>query len=207
MPSRRRVPTLLAAVWLLGAGTTFGAEGPVWEQAGHNGELARQCLLRSRDYVRGWLAHADPVTGLIPRNLTESRDFWNGRDAAADNYSFMVLTCALVGRDLFESVGGYPEIPLMEDIALSRLLKRRGRPLCLEARVRTSARRWVQGGVARTTLLMWRLRLAYFFGAEPSAEAVDRQIGMAIVKRDWMAPEGGDPHPDVRRYKHQAAGF
>ena len=52
------------------------------------------------DYVDGWLAHADPATGLIPRNLTESRDFWNGRDSAADNYPFMVLTAAMTDRPL-----------------------------------------------------------------------------------------------------------
>ncbi len=100
MLSERRA--LIATICLLAAGPALGAERPVWEQAEHNGELARQCLLRSRDYVRGWLAHADPVTGLIPRNLNASRDFWNGRDAAADNYSFMVLTSALVDREMLE---------------------------------------------------------------------------------------------------------
>jgi hypothetical protein len=52
--------------------------------------------------VRGWLAHADPATGLIPRNLNESRDYWNGRDSAADNYSFMVLASALTDREMFQ---------------------------------------------------------------------------------------------------------
>jgi hypothetical protein len=59
----------------------------------------------------------------------------------------------------------------MEDIALSKKLKRLGRPLCLAARVRTSGRRWSERGVLRTVLLMWRLRLAYAFGAEPAALA------------------------------------
>jgi rSAM/selenodomain-associated transferase 2 len=71
----------------------------------------------------------------------------------------------------FEAVGRYPEIPLMEDIALSASLKRMGRPLCLRARVVTSSRRWEQEGVWRTILFMWRLRLAYFFGADPRALA------------------------------------
>jgi hypothetical protein len=52
--------------------------------------------------VDGWLAQADPATGLIPRNLTTSRDFWNGRDSAADNYPFMVLTASLTDRPLLE---------------------------------------------------------------------------------------------------------
>ena len=72
-----------------------------------------------------------------------------------------------VRRSLFEQIGGYPSIALMEDIALSRLLKRRGRPACLRQRVLTSSRRWERDGIPRTILLMWRLRLAYFLGADP----------------------------------------
>ena len=72
-----------------------------------------------------------------------------------------------VRRDLFERIGGYPPIALMEDIALSRALKRYGRPVCLRQRVLTSSRRWERDGIARTVLLMWRLRLAYFLGADP----------------------------------------
>ena len=73
-----------------------------------------------------------------------------------------------IRRDLFQQVGGFPELPLMEDIALSKALKRHGRPACLRQRVTTSARRWERGGVWRTIFLMWRLRLAYFLGAEPA---------------------------------------
>ncbi|MBA2246473.1 MAG: TIGR04283 family arsenosugar biosynthesis glycosyltransferase [Gemmatimonadetes bacterium] len=72
-----------------------------------------------------------------------------------------------VRRDWFEQAGGFPEIPLMEDLALSRALKRRGRPLCLHERVTTSSRRWEERGILRTVLLMWRLRLAYYRGADP----------------------------------------
>lgn len=72
-----------------------------------------------------------------------------------------------VRRDWFEAVGGYPDLPLMEDLALSRALKRRGRPLCLRQRVTTSSRRWERHGILRTILLMWRLRLAYYLGADP----------------------------------------
>ena len=73
-----------------------------------------------------------------------------------------------VERALFLAVGGFPEQPLMEDIALSRQLRRHGRPLCLRAKVTTSSRRWEQNGVVSTILLMWRLRLAYFLGADPA---------------------------------------
>jgi rSAM/selenodomain-associated transferase 2 len=72
-----------------------------------------------------------------------------------------------VRRSTFEQIGGYPELPLMEDIALSARLKRIAAPACLRACVVTSGRRWEKHGVMRTILLMWRLRAAYFFGAAP----------------------------------------
>ena len=78
-----------------------------------------------------------------------------------------------VRRDWFRAVGGFPEIPLMEDVALSKALKRRGPPLCLREAAVTSSRRWEQRGVWRTMVLMWRLRLAYWLGADP-ADLADR---------------------------------
>jgi rSAM/selenodomain-associated transferase 2 len=72
-----------------------------------------------------------------------------------------------VRRDAFERAGGFPDIPLMEDIALSKILKRATPPLCLRERAVTSARRWRKHGTLRTIILMWRLRLAYAFGADP----------------------------------------
>lgn len=76
-----------------------------------------------------------------------------------------------VTREVFLHVGLYPEIPLMEDIVLSRKLKRLSRPACVRARVRTSGRRWEENGVFRTLFLMWRLRLAFFMGRAPAALA------------------------------------
>lgn len=72
-----------------------------------------------------------------------------------------------VRRKLFEEIGGYQEIPLMEDVALSRELAGRGKPACLGARVTTSSRRWEEQGIWRTIFLMWRLRWAYARGADP----------------------------------------
>lgn len=73
-----------------------------------------------------------------------------------------------VTRQAFAAVGGYPEIALMEDIALSRALKRRfGRPGRIPIAALVSSRRWESQGVIRTVLLMWWLRLRYFFGADP----------------------------------------
>jgi len=73
-----------------------------------------------------------------------------------------------VRRERFAAVGGFPAIPLMEDIALSRLLRRHARPGCIrQPRLQTSSRRWEQRGIIPTVLLMWRLRLAYAMGAAP----------------------------------------
>ena len=72
-----------------------------------------------------------------------------------------------VNRQLFEAVGGFPEIPLMEDIALSRRLRRISPPLCLRRQVTTSSRRWERHGIVRTILLMWCLRSAYALGVDP----------------------------------------
>ena len=109
-----------------------------------------------------------------------------------------------VRRALFESVGGFPDIALMEDIALSRRLKAHSAPACLQARVLSSARRWEQHGVWPTIWLMWRLRAAYFFGADPAQLALrygypprpDRTpdpaslptVGVAVLAR---APQAG----------------
>jgi hypothetical protein len=59
----------------------------------------------------------------------------------------------------------------MEDVAITKALRRRARPACLRQKVLTSARRWEARGVWRTMLLMWRLRLAYFLGASPDSLA------------------------------------
>ena len=72
-----------------------------------------------------------------------------------------------VERPLFESIGAFPPLPLMEDIAISRALKRHSAPLCLSAKITASSRRWEKQGIWRTIMLMWRLRLAYFLGARP----------------------------------------
>ena len=62
---------------------------------------------------------------------------------------------------------GFPDIALMEDVALSKAMKRVSPPACLKLRVIASARRWERDGVLRTVLLMWRLRFAYWRGADP----------------------------------------
>jgi len=70
-------------------------------------------------------------------------------------------------RQAFWQAGGFPDVPLMEDIILSRRLRQISTPLCLNARVVTSGRRWDEHGPMRTIFLMWRLRAAHSFGADP----------------------------------------
>jgi len=73
----------------------------VFNKAEENGIVANEAMNRCVLYVHGWLDHADPATGLIPRNLNNSKDIWNAPDAAADNYPFMVLTSALSDLSMF----------------------------------------------------------------------------------------------------------
>lgn len=148
--------------------------------------------------------HADTA---LPENadrlvldaLGKSRRVWGRFDVRIQGRAFLAIVATLMNirsrltgiatgdqamfvlRDVLLAIGGFPEIALMEDIALSRRLKQRGRPLCLPHRVTTSGRRWERHGVMRTILLMWRLRLAYYFGTEPGALA--RQYGYAPRER------------------------
>ncbi|MBI5833622.1 MAG: hypothetical protein HZB16_15080 [Armatimonadetes bacterium] len=103
-------------------GQPGGAES-AFRAAERHSRLASEGLYRCRRYVDGWLAQADPVSGLIPRNLGDSRDLWNGRDSAADNYPFMVLTCALTDRALLD---GRMRAILATERALTRRLDRLG---------------------------------------------------------------------------------
>ena len=84
-----------------------------------------------------------------------------------------------VTRELFECVGGYPALALMEDLELSKRLARHARPHCLSAVVVTSARRWRAHGVLRTIGLMWALRLAWFCGV--SATRLARWYGYRVT--------------------------
>jgi len=148
--------------------------------------------------------HADTrlpenADALIVEGLACSHRVWGRFDVRFDRGGLLTLVAAMmnlrsrltgiatgdqalfVTRAAFDAAGGFPSIPLMEDISLSKHLKRIGPPLCLRARVTTSARRWEANGTLRTILLMWRLRLAYFFGADPAQLA--RQYGNASAEQ------------------------
>jgi len=81
--------------------------------------------------------------------------------------------CLFVSRQLFWDVGGFPDLPLMEDVAITKSLRRYQAPLIEQCKVLTSSRRWESSGILRTVLLMWWLRLQYFFGVSPD-KLVDR---------------------------------
>ncbi len=72
-----------------------------------------------------------------------------------------------ISAGLFNHVGGFPEIALMEDVSMSKKLRKIINPLCLKQNVITSSRRWEEKGVVKTILYMWFLRLAYFFRKQP----------------------------------------
>jgi rSAM/selenodomain-associated transferase 2 len=131
---------------------------------------------------------------MIAEGLTQSGRVWGRFDVRIDGkHRLLPVVAAMmnarsrltgiatgdqamfVARQAFQRVDGFPAIPLMEDLVLSRRLKRLGPPLCLRARVRTSGRRWERHGVIRTILLMWRLRFAFWRGADPADLA--RQYG------------------------------
>ena len=142
-----------------------------------------------------WFLHADSqppsdAPHVIRAALTQPEHCWGRFDVRLSGHRpslrmvefLMNLRSRLTGiatgdqgifvrRKLFERIGGYPLIGLMEDIALSRALKRHRRPVCLRQCILSSSRRWERDGVSRTILLMWQLRLAYFLGADPDGLA------------------------------------
>jgi len=104
------------------------------------------------------IAGADPMLAVVALAMN-ARSRWTGI-ATGDQAIF-------VRREAFDAVGGFPAIPLMEDVALSKALKRRSPPACLRLRAVTSGRRWERRGTLRTIVLMWRVRAEYALGADP----------------------------------------
>jgi rSAM/selenodomain-associated transferase 2 len=101
---------------------------------------------------------ASPLLRLVAA-LMNMRSRWSGI-ATGDQAIF-------VRRDVFQRAGGFPDQPLMEDIELSKRLRKLSPPACLRRRVTTSGRRWEQHGVLRTIVLMWMLRALYWIGLPP----------------------------------------
>jgi len=139
-----------------------------------------------------WFLHADAIPvdnadSLILNALARCDSRWGRFDVLLSRDRFMLKVVAwlmnlraritgiatgdqgiFIARVLYEKVGGIPAMPLMEDIALSRTLKRFSRPAVIKQKLASSPRRWEEHGIARTILMMWGLRLAYFFGVAPA---------------------------------------
>lgn len=127
----------------------------------------------------------DNALTLIQQHLEYSQHDWGRFDVCLDSPHYLVKTVALmmnwrsrltgiatgdqvifVKRSTFFAIGQYPDMALMEDIALSAKLKTICKPIYLTAKVTSSARRWHQHGIIKTIMLMWWLRLCYFFGTD-----------------------------------------
>jgi rSAM/selenodomain-associated transferase 2 len=93
-----------------------------------------------------------------------------------------------VRAEAFRSLGGYPDVPLMEDVELSRRMRRAGKTVLLPLRVETSGRRWEAWGPLRTILFMWRLRTGYLLGWSPSRCADAYRRGPALTRREPAPP-------------------
>ena len=136
-----------------------------------------------------WFLHADTVT---PDNADDiikqalNKKYWGRFDIVITSKHkllrlvgiMMNLRSCITGictgdqgifvkKETYNSIGGLSQIPLMEDIALSKNLKKIGRPACIQEVIYTSGRRWETYGIIRTILLMWTLRTLYFLGASP----------------------------------------
>jgi len=98
---------------------------------------------------------------------------------AAVSRSYSGDQAIFVRAETFRAVGGYPEIPLMEDVELSRRMRRAGKTVLLPLRVETSGRRWEAWGPLKTVLFMWRLRIGYLLGRAPSRCAETYRRGPA----------------------------
>ena len=123
--------------------------------------------------IRESLSHPERRWGRFDVRLSGEHPLLRVVEALMNVRSCLTGICTgdqgfFIERQLFDSVGGFPEIALMEDIALSKLLRKRSRPKCVRQRLITSSRRWENHGILRTILLMWKLRLLYFFGADPA---------------------------------------
>jgi rSAM/selenodomain-associated transferase 2 len=141
-----------------------------------------------------WMLHADTVVSIEAWNAlcaAERRGAQWGRfdvALASGGSWYRVLETAMnvrsritgictgdqgifVRRTLLERIGGMPDQPLMEDIELSKRLKRIARPHCISIRLGASARRWEQHGMWRTVVFMWLLRMRYFLGESPESLA------------------------------------
>ncbi|MEJ2433239.1 MAG: glycosyltransferase family 2 protein [Pseudolabrys sp.] len=182
MPALNEAATIEAALDALSPLRARGAEVIVVDGGSADGTRGSNVLL---------FLHADTrlpenADALVLQGLARTDRVWGRFDVRFDQGGLLRFVALMmnwrsratgiatgdqalfVTRAAFERAGRFPPIVLMEDVALSARLKRVTRPLCLGARVTTSGRRWRKQGTLRTILLMWRLRLRFFLGADPA---------------------------------------
>jgi len=138
-----------------------------------------------------WFLHADTLIGDNPDenilgSVSPGCHQWGRFDVQFQSGRFLLKLVAImmnlrsrftgiatgdqgifITHALFDRIGGYPDLPLMEDIALSRLLRQHSKPARPRQKIFPSARRWERNGILRTILLMWILRLGHFMGVPP----------------------------------------
>lgn len=130
----------------------------------------------------------DQAMDLLDKAMREPRRCWGRFDIrlSGSATAFRVIESAMnlrshltgvvtgdqglfVRRQTFRDIGGFPDIPLMEDVAISKLLRATSWPVRIKVAATTSSRRWEEHGVLSTMLLMWSLRLQYFLGVAPES--------------------------------------
>jgi len=161
----------------------------IHSSAGRALQMNTGAAIASGDWL--WFLHADtqlsqPLNTYVDE-ITQSSSLWGRFTVRLDDARFIfrvierlmnARSCftsvatgdqgLFVDRRLFDELGGYPELPLMEDVALSKRLRKVMPVNCSTLSLITSARRWQQRGVLKTIVLMWWLRLAYIVGVSPA---------------------------------------
>jgi rSAM/selenodomain-associated transferase 2 len=152
--------------------------------AGRAVQMNKGASLATHDTL--WFLHADT---LLPDNATDyieqalNKNAWGRFDIklSGSHISFRMIEKMInirsrfssiatgdqgifVRRQLFDLVRGYADLPLMEDVNLSKRLKQISKPVCLKNPLITSSRRWEEKGILSTIFLMWRLRFLYWIG-------------------------------------------
>jgi rSAM/selenodomain-associated transferase 2 len=122
--------------------------------------------------IEGALADAEVVGGRFDVRLDDSHPLWVLIGALISLRSRISRTgtgdqAIFARKKIFDSLGGFPDMPICEDLDFARRLKRAGHVACLRSKVITSARRWRQGGIMRTAMRMWIIRSLYLAGVSP----------------------------------------
>ncbi len=130
------------------------------------------CLPQEFDQQIQALQRSDRVWGFFPVQLDAAGPAFKLIAWCMNKRSRISRVCTgdqvlCVKRAAFEQLGGFADIALMEDVEISKRLRKLSAPYCFSVPVLASSRKWRQEGVWRTVILMWRLRLAYFLGADP----------------------------------------